>query len=115
MKIVHHLKRKRAAIDMRDNELMVKRTIGEFKDLYAALLTYFEREIQTGRPTPLTQFMFTRFVTKLISFRRRIGTLLGYTGGESIEQIVLASSDSSTPCAILSSFRAERQEPFGVG
>jgi len=89
LKIVYHLKRKRAAIDMRDNEVMVQRTIGEFKDLYAVLLTYFRREIQTGKTTPLTQFMFTRFVTKLISFRRRIGTLLGYTGGESIEQIVL--------------------------
>src|SRR4030042_5383496 len=40
LKIVYHLKRKRAAIDMRDNEVMVQRTIGAFKDLYAALLTY---------------------------------------------------------------------------
>jgi len=36
LKIVHHLKRKRAAIDMRDNEIMVKRTLGEFKEIYAA-------------------------------------------------------------------------------
>jgi hypothetical protein len=97
LKIVHHLKRKRAAIDMRDNEVMVQRTIGEFKNLYVALLTYFKREIQTGRPTPLTQFMVTRFVTKLISFRRRIGTLLGYTGGESIEQIVLDPAIAALP------------------
>jgi hypothetical protein len=33
LKIFYHLKRKRAAIDMRDNEVMVQRTIGEFKDL----------------------------------------------------------------------------------
>ena len=97
LKIVHHLKRKRAAIEMRDNEILVQRTIGEFKDLYAALLIYFERELQTGRPTPLTKFMFTRFVTKLISFRRRIGTLLGYTGGESIEQIVLDQAIAALP------------------
>ncbi len=97
LKILHHLKRKRAAIDMRDNEVMVQRAINEFKDLYAALLTYFKREIQTGRPTPLTQFMFTRFATKLISFRRRIGTLLGYTGGESIEQIVLDPPVAALP------------------
>ena len=97
LKIVHHLKRKHPAIDMRDNELMVKRTIGEFKALYVALLTYFRREIHAGRPTPLTQFMFTRFVTKLISFRRRIGTLLGYTGGESIEQIVLDPAIAELP------------------
>lgn len=90
LKIVYHLKRKRAAIDMRDNEVMVQRTIAEFKDLYVALLTYFETEIAAGKHTPLMRFMFTRFVTKLISFRRRIGTLLGYTGGDSLEQIVLA-------------------------
>jgi len=97
LKILHHLKRKRAAIDMRDNEVMVQRAINEFKGLYAALLTYFKREIETGRPTPLTQFMFTRFATKLISFRRRIGTLLGYTGGESIEQIALDPSVAALP------------------
>jgi len=97
LKIVHHLRRKRAAIDMRDNEVMVQRTIGEFKDLYVALLTYFKKELRTGRPTPLAQFMFTRFVTKLISFRRRIGTLLGYTGGESIQQIVLDPAIASLP------------------
>ena len=97
LKILHHLKRKRAAIDMRDNEVMVQRTISEFKDLYVALLTYFKGEIQTGRSTPLAQFMFTRFATKLISFRRRIGTLLGYTGGESIEQIVLDPSVAALP------------------
>jgi hypothetical protein len=97
LKIVYHLKRKRPAIEMRDNEVMVQRTIAEFKDLYAALLTYFRREILTGKPTPLTRFMFTRFVTKLISFRRRIGSLLGYTGGESIEQIVLDPAIAALP------------------
>ena len=97
LKIVHHLKRKRTAIDMRDNELMVQRTIGEFKELYLALLTYFKQAIQAGRPTPLMQFMFTRFVTKLVSFRRRIGSLLGYTGGDSIEQIVLDPAIAALP------------------
>jgi hypothetical protein len=97
LKIVHHLKRKRAAIDMRDNQLMVQRTIGEFKGLYAALLTYFKQEIQTGRPTALAQFMFTRFTTKLISFRRRIGALIGYTGGESIEQVALEPAITALP------------------
>ena len=97
LKIVHHLKRKRTAIDMRDNQLMVQRTIGEFKDLYAALLSYFRREIETGRPTALAQFMFTRFATKLVSFRRRIGSLLGYTGGESIEQLALEPAIAALP------------------
>jgi len=74
---------------MRDNELMVQRTIEEFKDLYAALMTYFDKQIRGSEPTPLLRFMFKRFVTKLLGFRRRIGRLLGYTGGESLEQIVV--------------------------
>ncbi len=89
VKLIHHLRRKRPSIDMRDNELMVQRTIEEFKDLYVALLTYFEDKIAKGEPDSLMRFMFTRFVTKLLGFRRRIGQLLGYTGGESLEQIVL--------------------------
>ena len=97
LKLVHHIKRKRAAIDMRDNELMVQKTIAEFKDLYAALMTYFENEIRSGEPSPVARFMFTRFVTKLLGFRRRIGRLLGYTGGESLEQIILAPEVRAMP------------------
>jgi GNAT superfamily N-acetyltransferase len=97
LKMMYHLKRKRTAIDMRDNEVMVQRTIAEFKDLYVALLTYFETEIQKENPTPFMRFMFTRFVTKLISFRRRIGMLLGYTGGDSLEQIVLDPKIAALP------------------
>ncbi|MBI5251078.1 MAG: MBL fold metallo-hydrolase, partial [Desulfomonile tiedjei] len=89
LKLVHHIKRKRPHIDMRDNELMVKRTIEEFKELYSALLGYFENTIKAGENDPLMRFMFTRFVTKLLGFRRRIARLLGYTGGESLEQIEL--------------------------
>ena len=97
MKLLHHLIRKRAAIDMRDNEVMVRRTISEFKDLHAALVLYFEGEIQKETSTPLMRFMFTRFVTKLVAFRRRIGDLLGYTGGESMEQIVLSPGIAALP------------------
>jgi hypothetical protein len=89
LRLIHHLERRRPAIDMRDNELMVRRTIDEFRDLYAALLTYFGDQILAGEHDSLMRFMFTRFVTKLLGFRRRIGQLLGYTGGESLEQIVL--------------------------
>ncbi len=88
-RIIHHLSRRRAVIDMRDNEEMVKRTISEFRELYRALLVYFEKEVGQGSATPLMRFMFTRFVTKLIAFRRRIGQLLGYTGGDSLEQLRL--------------------------
>ncbi|MBI4961949.1 MAG: hypothetical protein HY913_01595 [Desulfomonile tiedjei] len=96
-KLVYHLKRKRATIDMRDNELMVQRTIEEFKDLYAALLTYFEKEIHGTEQSSVVRFMFTRFVTKLLGFRRRIGRLLGYTGGESLEQIILTPEVRAMP------------------
>jgi len=96
-KLVHHIERKRAAIDMRDNELMVQKTIEEFKDLYAALMTFFEKEIRSGEPSSVGRFMFTRFVTKLLGFRRRIGRLLGYTGGESLEQIILAPEVRAMP------------------
>ena len=34
LKLVYHLKRKRAEIDMRDNQVMVHRTIAEFKGLH---------------------------------------------------------------------------------
>ncbi len=97
LKLLHHLKRKRPTIDMRDNELMVERTIAEFKDLYSALLIYFEKQIRSGENTSLMRFMFTRFVTKFLGFRRRIGRLLGYTGGESLEQIVLDPEIRSLP------------------
>jgi len=90
LKLMHHLSRKRTAIEMRDNQIMVQRTIAEFKELYSALLRYFEDEIKNGESSPLMRFMFTRFVTKFVAFRRRIEALLGYTGGESLEQIILA-------------------------
>ena len=89
IKLVYHLKRKRHVIDMRDNEVMVQRTIEEFQSLYSALLTYFEEKILNGESDSLMQFMFTRYVTKLLGFKRRISQLLGYTGGESLGQIVL--------------------------
>jgi hypothetical protein len=89
LKLLHHLKRRLTVIHVRENEIMVGRTIAEFRDLYQTLLTYFEPEIRKGEASPFMRFIFTRFVTKLIAFRRRIGNLVGYTGGESIEQITL--------------------------
>jgi len=97
VKLLHHLKRKRAAIDMRDNEIMVRLTIREFRDLYEALLIYFKDQITKKEAPPIMRFMFTLFVTKLISFRRRIGDLLGYTGGESVGQIELSPVIASLP------------------
>jgi hypothetical protein len=90
LRLLFHLKRRLTAIHVRENEIMVERTIAEFRDLYQTLLTYFEPEIRKGEASPFMRFIFTRFVTKLIAFRRRIGNLVGYTGGESVEQITLA-------------------------
>ncbi|MFZ7112401.1 MAG: hypothetical protein ACOWYE_12020 [Desulfatiglandales bacterium] len=96
-KLLHHLRRKRAVMDMKDNEVMVTRTIAEFRELCSALTHYFAPEIEKGEAGLLMRFLFTRFVTKFIAFRRRIGELLGYTGGESMEQIVLPPGISALP------------------
>jgi hypothetical protein len=82
---------------MRDNEIMVQRTIEEFKDLYRALLAYFSDQKDSEETDSLKRFMFTRYVTKLLGFRRRISQLLGYTGGESMEQIPLSPSIRDIP------------------
>jgi hypothetical protein len=87
VKFVFALNMKRPVIDMHDNEDMVKRTIEEFRSVYQALEELFHSEISSGILNPLMQFMFTQWTTKLIGFRRRISTLIGYTGGESLEQI----------------------------
>ncbi len=89
MKLMYHLKRKRALIDIRENETMVRKTLNEFRELYQALMTYFHSELKGPQSSLFMRFLFTRFVTKFIAFRRRIGDLVGYTGGESTEQIVL--------------------------
>jgi len=89
LKLMYHLKRKRAVIDIRENETMVRKTLNEFRELYEALMTYFHSELEGPQSSVFMRFLFTRFVTKFIAFRRRIGNLVGYTGGESTEQVVL--------------------------
>ncbi len=87
LKLLFNLQRKRAVIDMKDNESMVERTIEEFRSVYRALTSMFQAELQQGTSSALMRFMFTKFTTKLLGFKRRISKLLGYTGGESLEQI----------------------------
>ncbi|MGQ9859256.1 MAG: GNAT family N-acetyltransferase [Thermodesulfobacteriota bacterium] len=87
LKLLFNLQRKRAVIDMKDNEAMVERTIEEFRSVYRTLQSIFKAELSSGKASPLMRFMFTKFATKLLGFRRRITRLLGYTGGESLEQI----------------------------
>ena len=107
LKLLHHLSRKRTTIDMKDNEIMVQRTIAEFKGLHSALMTYFEPEIKKGESSPLMRFMFTRFVTKFIAFRRRIEALIGYTGGDSLEQIMLTPEIARLPAQSYAPFDLE--------
>lgn len=97
LKLLSHLDRKRPAIDMRDNEEMVRRTVSEFKDLNSALMTYFEAEIIEDQPSPFMRFLFTRFAQQLIEFRKSIGELIGYTGGESIEQVTISAKVAALP------------------
>jgi GNAT superfamily N-acetyltransferase len=89
-KLLFNLQKKRPVIEMRDNEEMVKRTIREFNLIYLALEKLFQEELRQGQSTPLMRFMFTKFTTRFLHFRRRIQDLLGYTGGESLEQIAFS-------------------------
>jgi len=86
---------------------MVQRTIEEFKGLHSALMSYFRDEIKGGESSPLMRFMFTRFVTKLVAFRRRIEALVGYTGGDSLEQITLAPEIARLPAQSYAPFDLE--------
>jgi GNAT superfamily N-acetyltransferase len=97
IKLLFNLRKKRSIIDMHDNESMVKRTIAEFQSVYGALESLFDTELSTGTSTPLIRFMFTKFVTKVLGFQRRIGKLLGYTGGESLDQISISDRIKALP------------------
>lgn len=97
IKLLFKIKKKRPVIEMQDNEAMVKRTIAEFRSVYEVLGHIFEIELSTRTSTPFMCFMFTKFVTKVLGFRRRISTLLGYTGGESLEQISISDRIKALP------------------
>lgn len=96
-KIFLKVKKKRSIIDMQENEAAVKRTIMEFQIVYKTLTQLFEKELANGISTPFMSFMFTKFVRKVLGFRRRIATLLGYTGGESLDQISISNQIKDLP------------------
>jgi len=96
-KLLFNVKKKRAAIDAQDNGAMVRRTIEEFRNIYTALNQLFEEELRAGTSTPFMCYMLTKFVTKVLGFRRRIATLVGYTGGESLDQISLSDQIKDLP------------------
>ena len=116
-KALFKIMKKRPVIDMYDNEAMVKRTIDEFRSLYEALESLFAEELESRTFTPLMSFMFTKFVTKVLGFKRRISTLLGYTGGESLEQIHISDHVRSLPIQPFSlwSFGEDRSEIWEEG
>jgi GNAT superfamily N-acetyltransferase len=90
MRVLFSLKKSRPIIEMHDNEDMVKRTIKEFHNVYESLLKLFHEDLLSGTPNTLMNFMFTRLATRLIGFHRRIVSLIGYTGGESLEQLAFS-------------------------
>jgi len=110
-RLLFNLRKKRPVIDMHDNEAMVKRTIAEFRSVYRALERLFRKELATGTSTPLMRFMFTRLITKVLGFRRRISTLLGYTGGESLHQISISGRIKALPIQPYSLWRSHGGQP----
>jgi GNAT superfamily N-acetyltransferase len=102
------LRKKRPAIDMHDNEDMVRRTIGEFRSLYGTLQDLFHEELSSDPANPLIRFLFTRLATKLIGFRRRIAHLIGYTGGESLEQLDFSAAVKGLEVQSYSSWSMEQ-------
>jgi hypothetical protein len=109
-RILFSLKKKRPIVDMHDNEDMVKRTIEEFQNVYEALVRLFREDIQTGATNTLMNFMFTRLTTRLIGFHRRIENLIGYTGGESLEQLSFADNIKRLPLQPYSLWRFDEED-----
>lgn len=97
IRVIFGLNKKRAIVEMHDNEDMVKRAIAEFHGVYEALTKLFDDTLQSGVPNTLMNFMFTRLATRLVGFRRRIGTLIGYTGGESLGQLSFSDTIKRLP------------------
>ncbi len=110
IRILFSLRKKRPVIDMHDNEDMVRRTVEEFLSVYQVLLQLFNSEILTRSSNPLMRFMFTRLTTKLIGFRRRIAALIGYTGGESLEQLSFSDSIRELPIQPFSLWRQQEDD-----
>lgn len=96
-RLIYHIQRRKTHIHMRENESMVKKTLAEFLEVYNALCAYFKDELNANTHTSLLRYMFTRFATKLISFRRQISELIGYTGGESLEQLRISEKVKAIP------------------
>lgn len=55
-------------------------------------------------------FMFTRLTTRLIGFHRRIESLIGYTGGESLQQLSFADDIKKLPVQPYSLWRFDEED-----
>ncbi|MCX5813161.1 MAG: GNAT family N-acetyltransferase [Proteobacteria bacterium] len=110
IRTLFNLKKRKPVIDMHDNEDMVKRTIEEFRSVYRTLTQLFNDELLSGASNPLMHFMFTRLTTKLIGFHRRISTLIGYTGGESLEQISFSDRIRELPVQPYSPWNLDEED-----
>ena len=111
VKLLFKINKKRPIIEMHDNEAMVRRTISEFRSVYETLERLFKKELSTGASNALMHFMFTKFVTKVLGFQRRIASLLGYTGGESLEQISFSEQIKSMPIQPYSPWGSGQGQP----
>jgi GNAT superfamily N-acetyltransferase len=109
-RVLFSLKKSRPIIEMHDNEDMVKRTIMEFQNVYESLLKIFHEDLQSGAPNTLMNFMFTRLTTRLLGFHRRIVSLIGYTGGESLEQISFTDEIKRLPLQPYSLWRFDKED-----
>ena len=100
VRLLFKVKKKRPIIDMHDNEAMVKRAIIRISAFYNPGAC-FEIEISTRTSTPFMNFMFTKFVTKVLGFRRRIASLLGYPGGESLMRFPSQTKSGTCPSSLI--------------
>jgi GNAT superfamily N-acetyltransferase len=110
IRILFSLKKSRPIIEMHDNDDMVKRTIKEFQNVYEGLAKLFREDLQSGIPNALMNFMFTRLATRLIGFHRRIESLIGYTGGESLEQLSFSDNIKRLPLQPYSLWRFDEED-----
>ncbi len=111
IRLLFKISKKRPLIEMHDNEIMVRRTISEFQRVYETLSHLFEKDLLSDEPDPLACFLFTKFIAKLLTFRRRISKLIGYTLEESLEQLNVSDKIKDLPILSYSLWRGNNIKP----
>jgi GNAT superfamily N-acetyltransferase len=110
VRVLFNLRKSRPIIEMHDNEDMVKRTIEEFQNVCRGLVRLFGEDLHSNTTNTLMNFMFTRLATRLIGFHRRIESLIGYTGGESLEQLSFGDNIKRLPLQPYSLWRFDEED-----